>query len=83
MGQGDGMKKIALALVVAAVALSPAAAIAKHKKKMRHVDPGYAAEHMDKNEASYRFMRDALPLFLPSWALPIYFGTHMDQKIKS
>ena len=47
------------------------------------MDPGYAAEHMDKNEASYRFVRDALPLFLPSWALPIYFGMHMDQKNKS
>ncbi len=76
------MKKIALALVVAAVALSPVAAIAK-KKRVRHVDPGYAAEHMDKNEASYRFVRDALPLFLPSWALPIYFGMHMDQKNKT
>ncbi len=68
------MKKIALALVVAAVALAPAVAVAKQKKRVKHVDPGYAAEHMDKNEASFRFMRDALPLALPSWSLPIYFG---------
>jgi hypothetical protein len=74
------MKKIALLLVVAAVALSPAVAVAKHKKKVRYVDPGYAAEHMDKGEASYRFMRDALPLFLPSWSLPIYFGMRDGQK---
>lgn len=67
------MKKITLLLVVAAFALAPAAAYAK-KKRMKHVDPGYAAEHMDKGEASYRFMRDAMPLFLPSWSLPIYFG---------
>ncbi len=68
------MKKITLLLVVTAFALAPAMAVAKHKKRMKHVDPGYAAEHMDKNEASYRFMRDAMPLFLPSWSLPIYFG---------
>ena len=67
------MKKVALALLVAAVALAPAAAFAK-KKRVKQVDPGYAAEHMDKNEASMRFMRDALPLVLPSWSLPIYFG---------
>ena len=73
------MKKIALALLVAAVALTPAAAFAK-KKRVKQVDPGYAAEHMDKNEASLRFMRDALPLFLPSWSLPIYFGMHKDAK---
>jgi hypothetical protein len=73
-GEGDGMKKLALAFLVVAVALAPAATFAKKKKRMKHVDPGYAAEHMDRGEASYRFMRDALPLFLPSWTLPIYFG---------
>ena len=73
------MKKIALALLVAAVALTPAATFAK-KKRVKHVDPGYAAEHMDKGEASYRFMRDAMPLFLPSWSLPIYFGMRDAQK---
>ena len=40
----------------------------------RTVDPQVAAEKMDKGEASYRFMRDALPLALPSWSLPIYFS---------
>jgi hypothetical protein len=74
------MRKITLLLIVGAFALVPAAAFAKHKKHMRQVDPGYAAEHMDKGEASYRFMRDAMPLFLPSWSLPIYFGMRDAQR---
>ena len=44
------------------------------KHRAAKVDPAVAAEKMNKNEASYRFMRDALPLALPSWALPIYFS---------
>jgi hypothetical protein len=26
-----------------------------------------------------RALRDALPLVLPSWSLPIYFGMHLDE----
>jgi hypothetical protein len=68
------MKKFAILLAAAALVASPAA-VAKSKMKHRaKVDPAVAAEKMDKGEASYRFMRDALPLALPSWALPIYFS---------
>ena len=72
------MRKIGLLILAAAFVASPAA-VAKSKAK-RHVDPGVAAEKMDKNEASWRFMRDAAPLALPSWALPIYFSMQHDKK---
>ncbi len=64
------MKKIAALLVIAAFAASPAAAA--HKKKK--VDDTFAKQ----NANTARILRDGLPLVLPSWALPVYFGTHMD-----
>jgi len=75
------MRTFALLLLAAAVVASPAV-FAKGKAKHHHakVDPAVAAEHMDKNEASYRFVRDALPLALPSWSLPIYFSMVKDKK---
>jgi len=29
-----------------------------------------------------RALRDGLPLILPSWSLPVYFGMHLDEKDK-
>lgn len=67
------MQKIALLLLVSAVAAMPAAAIAKKKtKKMVHA----TAQKIDPNEASWRFVKNGLPLILPTWALPIYFHMH-------
>lgn len=67
------MKKVlvfaAAALVTVAVAASPAEA-AKKKRAMRAAAPPPAAT--DVNEQSARFARDALVVFLPSWAMPIY-----------
>ena len=63
------MKKIALLLVVAGVAVSPAAAATKKK-----------ANDTDPNEASWRLVRDASPLILPSWAQAIYFSTMYKDK---
>jgi hypothetical protein len=65
------MKKMALLLVVMAVAVSPAAADSKKKAKNTTAD---SAQKSDPNEASWRLVRDGLPLVLPSWALPVYFG---------
>jgi len=62
---GQIMKKIALALLVAAFAASPAAAASKKKAKHQ----------------SWEIVKQGLPLVLPSWAIPIYFGTHMDEKL--
>jgi hypothetical protein len=73
------MKRIALLLLVAAVAASPAAAASKKKtKKMAAA----TAEKYDPNEASLRFMKDSLPLWLPSWAVPIYFGIQKQKEAK-
>ena len=73
------MKKFALLLVALAVAVSPATAATKKKQKEK-VITNEAAQKMDPNEASGRFLRDALPLALPSWAIPIYFAVHKDDK---
>jgi hypothetical protein len=62
------MKKIVFAVVIAAIAASPAAA-AKKKKAA----PAPVAS-TNVNENSWRFAKDALPVFLPSWSIPIYLS---------
>jgi len=73
------MKKIALLLLVAAVAVSPAAADTKKKAKKITAD---SAQKSDPNEAGWRLVRDGLPLVLPSWALPVYFAVHKEPNKK-
>jgi hypothetical protein len=68
------MKKITLLLLVAAFAASPAAAATKKKAKK-----DVAAEQASN---TMHIIRDGLPLVLPSWSLPLYFGMHMDTKKK-
>jgi opacity protein-like surface antigen len=63
------MKKLALAVVVAAIAASPAMAAKKSKK----AKPAPAAS-ASNNENSWRFVKDSLPVFLPSWSIPIYMS---------
>jgi hypothetical protein len=75
------MKKIVLLLVAAAVAASPAMAETTHKKKMSK-EEAEAADIEKQHDNTRRALRDALPLVLPSWSLPIFFGTHMDEKLK-
>jgi hypothetical protein len=62
------MKKVLFAVVIAAIAVSPAAAA---KKKRMAAAP---VASTDANENSYRFMRDAFPIFLPSGAIPVYLA---------
>jgi Ni/Co efflux regulator RcnB len=89
------MKKIVLLLAAAAVAASPAlaqdakqaakpkaAAMTKHHKKKMTKEEEDAAKVAEYNDNSRRAVRDSLPLFLPSWSMPIFFGTHMDEKLK-
>ena len=68
--RGSAMKAIALmaAIAMAAAAATPAAAAAKKAKKPAAV----AAKATDTNEQSWRLVRDAFPIVLPSWAIPIY-----------
>lgn len=73
------MKKIALLLVLAAFAATPAAAAEKHHKKAKQEENVFAKQ----NANTARILRDGLPLVLPSWAVPIYFGMHMDKTGKA
>jgi opacity protein-like surface antigen len=50
------MKKFVFAVVIAAIAASPAAA------------------STNSNENSWKFAKDAFPIFLPSWSIPIYLS---------
>jgi hypothetical protein len=74
--KGGTMKKFAILLVAAAFAATPA--VAAHKKKAK-TDDTFAKQSAN----TARILRDGLPLVLPSWSLPIYFGTHMDQPAKT
>jgi hypothetical protein len=67
------MKKIALLLAVAALAAAPAAAIAKDKKAKQE-ESVFAKQSAN----TMRILRNGLPLILPSWLLPVYFGMHKD-----
>ena len=73
------MRKIVLLAAAAALAASPIAADAKAKKK--------TAEELEKerieqeHDNTKRAVRDSLPLFLPSWSLPAWFGMGMDKKM--
>ena len=70
--KGALMKTLVLLLVVAGLAASPAAAQKKDKQATEAED--IAKQH----DNTRRALRDALPLVLPSWSLPFYFGMHLD-----
>jgi hypothetical protein len=61
------MKKIVFAVIIAAVAASPAMAAKKAKKAAAPPAPT-----ADANENGRRFVKDAFPIFLPSWLMPVY-----------
>jgi hypothetical protein len=71
------MKKLFLLLVVTAFAASPAVAASKHKKSKEAAE---AEEIAKQHDNTRRALRDALPLVLPTWSLPIYFSMHQDEK---
>ena len=73
------MKKLVLVLVAAALVASPAWA-KKHKKMTK--EEKEAADIAQQHDNTYRAVRDGLPLVLPSWSLPVFFGMHMDEKLK-
>ena len=80
------MKKLVLLLFVAAFAASPAAAASTHKKSEQTAEAIQAAEAADiakQHDNTRRALRDALPLVLPSWSLPFFFGMHLDEKMKN
>jgi len=71
------MKKIALLFALAAFAATPA--VAGEKQKAKQEESVFAKQ----NANTARILRDGLPLVLPSWAVPIYFGMHMDKTGKA
>jgi Ni/Co efflux regulator RcnB len=86
LAKGGHMKRLVLLLVVAAFAASPAAAASKHKKSEQTAEAKQAAEAEDiakQHDNTRRALRDALPLVLPSWSLPFFFGMHLDEKMKN
>ena len=37
---------------------------------------------IDTNEASWRLVRDSLPIYLPAWAMPLYMASQTPDKKK-
>jgi hypothetical protein len=64
------MKKFVFAVVIAAIAASPAVAAKKKHKRMAAAP----VASTDVNANSARFARDSLPIFLPSWSIPLYLS---------
>jgi hypothetical protein len=73
------MKKFIILLAVASLAAAPAVATTKHKKSK---EPTEAEKIAEQNDNTKRLLVDLVPLVLPSWSLPVYFGTHMDEKLQ-
>lgn len=69
LGEFKAMKKIALGILVALIAASPAVA-AKKSKKVEAAPP-----KIDSNEASWRLVKGSLPIYLPNVLKPLYFAT--------
>jgi type II secretory pathway pseudopilin PulG len=69
------MKKVVILFAAMAFAVTPAVAATKQKSK----EAKEAEEIAKQHDNTLRALRDGLPLILPSWSLPVYFGTHMDE----
>jgi len=63
------MKKIALFVALAMIAASPAMAAKKKKAVAKQAE---MPEWQKQNDNSYRLVRDSLPMWLPTWAQPLY-----------
>jgi len=74
--KGGNMKRLILLLVAAAFVASPAGAATKQQKDKQTTEAEDIAKQHDNTR---RALRDALPLVLPTWSLPFYFGMNLDQ----
>lgn len=63
------MKKIAFGILIALIAASPAAAATKKSKKRVAAPPP-----IDSNEASWRLVRDSMPIYWPTAFKVIYYS---------
>jgi hypothetical protein len=69
LSKGGHMKKIVILLAAMTFAVSPAIGASKKKSQEAKEADEIAKQHDNTLRA----------LILPSWSLPIYFGTHMDE----
>lgn len=76
------MRKTALALALLMVATAPALAAEKKKKRAVAKPQAETLQQVDPNEASWRLVKGSLPLFLPSWSMPLYMSVHGNQAYK-
>jgi len=81
------MKKLALIVALAAIALAPATAMAKTKKPAKpaqqvQTDPQQMTfdQAMEVNKRNLSLIPKGLPLVLPSWSLPVYFAVTKDDE---
>lgn len=72
---GASMKTIIVLLAFSAFVAAPASAATKQKSKQATEAEEIAKQH----DNTLRALRDGLPLILPSWSLPVYFGMNMDE----
>ena len=75
------MKRLLSLVIAAALAVVPV--YAAHAKKKMTKEEAEAAELAKQHDNSWRLVRDSAPLVLPTWSLPIFFGMHMDDKLKA
>lgn len=72
------MKTTALVIAIAVALTAPA--LAASKKSKRAAKPADTMSEAQKtNDASFRLVKGSLPIFLPSWAVPIYVGVNKEQ----
>ena len=64
------MKTTVWAIAIAMALSAPAAAATKAKKTAKPADT--MSEAQKTNDASWRLVKGSLPIWLPSWAQPIY-----------
>jgi hypothetical protein len=74
------MKKFVITLIAASLAAAPAAAATKKKKVA--AQESETSVFAKQNANTGRLLRNGLPLILPTWSLPIFFGMKMDEKLK-
>jgi hypothetical protein len=60
------MKKIVLAIAVAAIACSPALAAKKHHRKHVAAAQPASGSFADLNDNGFRLVRDSMPIYYPS-----------------
>ncbi len=70
------MKTTVLTIAIAVALTAPAAAATKQKTKPADT----MSEAQKTNDASWRLVKGSLPIWLPSWAQPIYQKTQSDQQ---